>query len=142
MGASHRVSVRVRVDLSWTRDQQRRLTAVTRSAARKAIVTLVGVVNGNPQAHYPPNEFDDTFPVGLEGNSAFFGLNVLRGLVDGIDDFINRRQERWGRWRPIGPAMLGSSMWIDDDDLITKIGELAGACIVKARRRRPRCNAA
>jgi hypothetical protein len=25
------------------------------------------------------------------GNSAFFGLNVLQGLVDGIGDFIHQR---------------------------------------------------
>ena len=35
-----------------------------------------------------PKEFDETFAVGPKpGNNAFFGLNVLQGLVDGIDDF-------------------------------------------------------
>lgn len=42
-----------------------------------------------------PDEFDDEFAVGPdEGNSAFFGRNVLRGLIEGIDDFIHQRQDR------------------------------------------------
>jgi hypothetical protein len=32
-----------------------------------------------------------------EGNRAFFGRNVLHGLVDGIDDFVHERQPRWER---------------------------------------------
>jgi hypothetical protein len=77
------------------------------------------------------DEFDDSFPVGAEpGNSAFFGRNVLRGLVDGIDDFVHLRQQRWTRYRPLGPALLGSAMWINDPELVHKIGELYAACIV------------
>jgi hypothetical protein len=83
------------------------------------------------------DEFDDSFPVGAEpGNSAFFGRNVLRGLVDGIDDFIQLRQRRWSRYRALGPALLGSSMWIDDPKLIHKIGELYTACIVVSKQGR------
>jgi hypothetical protein len=41
-------------------------------------------------------DFDVEFAVGAEG-SALFGRNVLRGLVDGIDDFVEERQERWRR---------------------------------------------
>jgi hypothetical protein len=38
------------------------------------------------------DEFDDDFAVGPEeGNSAFFGRNVLRGLIAGIDDDVDRR---------------------------------------------------
>jgi hypothetical protein len=77
----------------------------------------------------PP--FDDTFPVGPEiGNSAFFGRNVLQGLVDGIDDFIQERQSRWKQFHSLGPTLLGSAMWINDEALIDKISELAAACIV------------
>lgn len=83
------------------------------------------------------DEFDDSFPVDAElGNSAFFGRNVLRGLVDGIDDFIQLRQRRWSRYRALGPALLGSAMWIDDPELIHKIGELYAACIVVSKQRR------
>jgi hypothetical protein len=54
-----------------------------------------------------PNEFDDAFVVGTEpGSNAFFGLNVLQGLVDGMDDFIERRQSRNRTDR----SMTGSSI--------------------------------
>jgi hypothetical protein len=34
-----------------------------------------------------PDEFNDTFAVGAEpGNNAFFGLNVLQGLVEHLRD--------------------------------------------------------
>jgi hypothetical protein len=89
-----------------------------------------------------PDEFDDTFPVGPEaGNGAFFGRNVLQGLVDGIDDFIHGRQPRWNRYRSLGPTLLGSAMWINDEVLIDKVGELAAACIVvtkQGRREQPK----
>jgi hypothetical protein len=77
-------------------------------------------------------EFDDEFPIGPEqGNRALFGRDVLRGLVDGIDDFIQTRQSRWeSRYRTIGPALLGSAMWINDEELIAKLGSLSAACIV------------
>lgn len=75
--------------------------------------------------------FDDEFPVGpQEGSSAFFGRNVLQGLVDGIDDYIQLRQPRWRRSRSIGPALFGSAMWINDEPLVQKLGELSAACIV------------
>jgi hypothetical protein len=77
------------------------------------------------------NEFDDEFVVGPEeGNSAFFGRNVLRGLIEGIDDFIHLRQPRWRQFRSLGPVLLGSAMWINDPELINKLGELSGASIV------------
>jgi hypothetical protein len=84
-----------------------------------------------------PNEFDDTFSVGPKpGNSAFFGLSILQGLVDGIDDFIHESQPRWSRRRSLGPALLGSSMWINDEQLIRKVGELSAACIVVSKQGR------
>jgi hypothetical protein len=85
--------------------------------------------------------FDDVFPVGPDfGNNAFFGLNVLQGLVDGIDDFVNERQPRWRpRVRLLGPALLGSSVWIEDGGLMDKISDLYAACIVvKKQGRKPK----
>jgi hypothetical protein len=76
------------------------------------------------------HRFDAEFAVGAEGNNAYFGRNVLRGLVQGLDDFIHLRQARWERFRSMGPALLGSAMWIDDPELIDKLAELSGACIV------------
>jgi hypothetical protein len=100
------------------------------------VITLDAVVNEATPRRVFPDEFDDTFPVGSPGNSVFFGQDVLRGLVDGIDDFIHQRQPRWDRYRSLGPALLGSSMWIDDTELIQKIGELSAACIVVSKQGR------
>ena len=75
--------------------------------------------------------FDDEFAVGAEpGNNAFFGRNVLRVLVEGIDDFIETRQECSTRYRSLGPALLGCALWIDDEELLVKLGDLAAACVV------------
>jgi hypothetical protein len=82
---------------------------------------------------------DAEFPVGTDGNKAYFGRNVLRGLVDGIDDFIELRQPRWRQPRAVGPAMLASAMWIDDPELIDKLDELSGASVVVTKQvRSPR----
>ena len=84
-----------------------------------------------------PDEFDDSFPVGPDpGNNAFFGHDVLQGLVDGIDDFFHERQPRWNRFRSLGPTLLGSAMWINDEVLIEKLSELAAACIVVTKQGR------
>jgi hypothetical protein len=71
-----------------------------------------------------PSDFDNVFEVGaVAGNPAYFGLNVLQGLVDGIRDFTEVRQERWRRrYRSLGTALIASSMWIDDKELIDAIG--------------------
>lgn len=83
------------------------------------------------------SDFDDEFDVGSdEGNNAFFGRNVLRGLIEGIDDFIELRQPRWRRYRSLGPVLLGSAMWINDPELIEKLGQLSGASIVVTKQGR------
>jgi hypothetical protein len=59
----------------------------TRGWAVDAIVTVVAVVDEDARRLFS-DEFDDSFPVGThEGNNAYYGRNVLRGPVDGIDDF-------------------------------------------------------
>jgi hypothetical protein len=84
-----------------------------------------------------PEDFDDQFPLGPhEGNSAYFGRDVLRGLITGIDDFIQARQPRWRAFRSVGPVLLGSAGWIDDHELIDKLTELAGASIVVTKQSR------
>ena len=67
-----------------------------------------------------------------EGNRAFFGRNVLQGLVDGVDDFVHERQPRWERrsHRVGAPVLLACSPWVNDDKLIEAIESLPGACIV------------
>ena len=86
-----------------------------------------------------PADFDDDLEVGpVEGNHAYFGRNVLRGLVEGIDDFIQLRQARWRTFRSVGPVLLGSAMWLNDFELIDKIAELTAACIVIPKQGRRR----
>jgi hypothetical protein len=70
-----------------------------------------------------------------EGNRAFFGRDVLQGLVDGIDDFVHERQPRWERrsHRVGAPTMLGCSPWVNDDKLLEAIESLPGACIVLSK---------
>lgn len=78
-----------------------------------------------------PAEFDDELAIGPEpGNKAFFGRSVLRGLTGGVDDFIQLRQPRWETERSLGPVLLGSAMFITDDELLERIGEFSAACIV------------
>lgn len=84
-----------------------------------------------------PGQFDDAFPVGPEeGNGALFGRDVLRGLVEGIDDFVEMRQPRWRQFRSLGPAALGCAMWIDDPALLRSLEKLSGACVVVTKQGR------
>lgn len=81
--------------------------------------------------------FDQVFDLDVEpGNQAFFGSNVLDGLVSGIDDFIHRPQPRWRHGRVLGPALLGSAMWIDDEALIAKLRELSAVSVVITKQTR------
>jgi hypothetical protein len=85
-----------------------------------------------PSPGFSP-DFDQVFSVGAEpGNSGFTGLNVLRGLVEGIDDFIAEREPRWRRFRA-GPAMLACSPWVDDEELLARISRMA-TCVVMTKR--------
>lgn len=105
-------------------------------------MTSLSPGTGDPEHPEPkdrfPREFDEEFPVGPEaGNAAFFGSDVLSGLVNGVDAFIQGRQPRWRRtFRSLGPALLGSAMWIDDEDLIAKLGELSGASVIVSKQPR------
>jgi hypothetical protein len=83
--------------------------------------------------------FDFSVPVGLEeGNQAFFGRDVLQGLVDGIGDFVAERQPRWERdsYRVGAPHLLGCSPWVNDGELLDAIEKLPGACVVVSKQPR------
>jgi hypothetical protein len=53
--------------------------------------------------------FDRALGPNEEGNRAYFGKNVLQGLIDRIDDFVRQRQPRWERrtHRVGAPILLG-----------------------------------
>lgn len=76
-----------------------------------------------------PSSFDDEFPAGPDGQRGYVGLDVLRGLITGIDQALEaHRQERSAR--KLGPVLIGVSPWLTDPELIGKLRELNGACIV------------
>jgi len=80
--------------------------------------------------------FDGTFPSDAAGNSVLVGLDVLRGLVAGIDDFVARPQPRWRHHDSVGPALIGSSAWLNDHQLLAAVKDLAGACLVISKMKR------
>jgi hypothetical protein len=76
-----------------------------------------------------PSSFDDEFAAGPDGQRAYVGLDVLRGLITGIDQAIEaHRQEHSAR--KLGPVLIGVSPWLTDPELVGKLRELTGACIV------------
>lgn len=101
------------------------------------LVVIVHADDVSDQSFF--SEFSFDIELTLEpGNRAFFGQNVLQGLVDGIDDFVHERQSRWkSRTHRIGaPVLLGCSPWVGDRVLLTAIEKLPGACIVLTKARR------
>lgn len=83
-------------------------------------------------------EFDDSFAVGKPGNGAFFGRDVLQGLVAGIDDFLALREDRWRRYRSFGPALLACAPWIDDEPLLERLSHFTAASVVMTKQVRNR----
>ncbi len=77
--------------------------------------------------------FDATFRLNAAGNNIFVGLDVLRGLVDGINDFVACRQPRWQSDESCGAVLLGSSFGLNDDDLLRAVEQLTAACIVVSK---------
>lgn len=85
-----------------------------------------------PPPSFPP-EFDHRF-LGLAAGTdkAYFGLDVLRGLVGGIDEHRREHDARKPA-RSLGPAMLGAFLWLDDDELIRAIADYPAACVVVSK---------
>jgi hypothetical protein len=63
----------------------------------------------------------------LSGDRVFSGEDVLQGMIDGIEAFV---EERRHAYRVGAPVMLGCSPWVGDDKLLGLIEKLPGACIV------------
>src|SRR5690242_16026977 len=82
--------------------------------------------------------YDEVLAVGAEGNQAFFGRDVLTGLVQGIKDFRAQREPRWTQYRGVGTTMLGCAMWMDDPELINELARLSAACVVVSKQPRDR----
>ena len=83
-----------------------------------------------------PSSFDDEFPVGPNGQRAYVGRDVLRGLIAGIDQALETHQQQRPSARRLGPVLIGVSPWLTDPELIGKLRELTGACIVVTKQGR------
>jgi len=79
-------------------------------------------------------KFPDTFHfragIGQRSGNAYFGTDVLTGLVTGMDDFLTDPDGRWSQYRSLGPAVLGCVPWLDDPALLTAIDRFPSACVV------------
>jgi hypothetical protein len=82
--------------------------------------------------------FDGKLPTDAAGNYILAGLDVLRGLVDGIGDFVAGRQPRWRNDDSSGAVLLASSFGLNDVDLLKAMEQLAAACIVISKPERGR----
>ncbi|MBB5110449.1 hypothetical protein FHU28_000288 [Micromonospora echinospora] len=80
--------------------------------------------------------YDRALDVGPAGNLAFFGRDVLAGMVQGIRDFRERRQQRWDQYHGPGATLLGCAMWMDDPELLDELARLQAACVVVSKQAR------
>jgi hypothetical protein len=77
-----------------------------------------------------PSSYDDEFPAEPDGQRAYVGLNVLRGLITGIDEALEAHRQQRPSARRLGPVLIGVSPWLTDLELIGRLKELTCACIV------------
>lgn len=88
------------------------------------------------QQHSFSGEFDGEFSLGSEGLNAYVGRDVLRGLIAGIDEAL--AAPRRSKSRDLGPCMIGCAPWMDDPQLIDRLKQLSGACVVLTKQGRTR----
>jgi hypothetical protein len=78
-----------------------------------------------------PTEFQHEFVLGGQlGSKGYFGTNVLRGLTEGIHEFLQDPDQRWSQYRSLGPAILGCVPWLDDPELLDSIEAFPAPCVV------------
>jgi hypothetical protein len=78
-------------------------------------------------------EFDGEFSY-AEGQTAYVGRDVLRGLIRGIDEAIEA--PRRSKSRDLGPCLIGCAPWMNDPELLERLKRLSGACIVLTKKGR------
>ncbi|MFG1842927.1 hypothetical protein ACGFH8_31390 [Micromonospora sp. NPDC049175] len=77
--------------------------------------------------------YDRVLDVGPVGNEAFFGRDVLAGLVQGIRDL---RQHWQQQYHGPGATQLSCAMWMDDPDLLDDLAKLQAVCVVVSKQSR------
>lgn len=75
-----------------------------------------------------PAGFDQRFELNGGQGEAFFGRDVLRGLVEGIREHVASRAAR-PSWRR-QPALIGCSPWCNDRELLLALEQLNACCVV------------
>jgi hypothetical protein len=68
------------------------------------------------------------------GEEAYFGRDVIRGLIDGIESFVGDFESKTRSARTYGTAMLACSPWFTHGGLLDAIAKLKGACVVVGKR--------
>ncbi|MFW3463951.1 hypothetical protein ACN24K_27705 [Streptomyces microflavus] len=81
-----------------------------------------------------PATFDQEF-VRQDGQRGYFGRNVLKGLVDGMEGFIEEKRRTPG-FRSMGPVALGGFLWLDDPELAGCLARFAHTCVVVSKQGR------
>lgn len=81
-----------------------------------------------------PAIFDEQVELSPQGCRWLVGRDVLGGLVAGIDEFIEGREQRWRCPRDGSPVILAAAPWFNDPDLIDAVGRLGGAAIVASKK--------
>jgi hypothetical protein len=82
---------------------------------------------------FPPG-FDQEF-VTQGGHRGYFGRNVLKGLVDGMEGFLAEKRSTPG-FRSMGPAALCGFLWLDDPELADCLARFSSACVVVSKQGR------
>ncbi|MFJ8746015.1 hypothetical protein ACIRL2_42500 [Embleya sp. NPDC127516] len=77
-----------------------------------------------------PDAFHFTAGIGQRSSNAYFGTDVLSGLVAGMDEFLTDPDGRWRQYRSLGAAVLGCVPWLDDPALLGAIDRFPSACVV------------
>lgn len=75
-----------------------------------------------------PAAFDHEF-LTRGGQRGYFGRNVLKRLVDGLEIFLEEKQSNPG-FRSIGPAALCGFLWLDDPELVDCLARFDSVCVV------------
>jgi hypothetical protein len=73
-------------------------------------------------------DFDQAMSLG-DSESVHFGRDVLRGLVDGIQEELHHQKTHGSRWH-WGTGVLGCAMWMDDAAFMETLGACNSVCVV------------
>lgn len=76
-----------------------------------------------------PSGFDQVLEYGQDSR-AYFGCDVLGGLIEGIREAQRAETLRGSSSRSLGLSVLGCSMWMDDQALLDVLSDCAASCIV------------